>query len=375
MKIAFVSDAVYPYNKGGKEKRLYEFSVRLSKMGHEVHIYSMKWWEGPNVKTENGVQLHGICKYRPLYKDERRSISEAIIFAFACFKLIGADFEIADVDQMPYFPLYSMWIVCQLRGKKMFATWNEVWGRDYWAEYMGNRVNGRISYLIERFSVLLPNTVISISPHTTQRLVNILNCKRPIIEVACGLNFSQISKIQPADNKSDIIYAGRLLKHKRVDLLIRAVAKLKATGQIVTCIIVGEGPERKRLENLVAQLGLEKQIAFHDFYANHEDVFALMKAAKVFASPSEREGFGIVVVEANACGKPVVANLAPANASKDLIQHGVNGFLFEQTVDALAVAITNGLDQALQLGAKCLSSARKYDWGKLAIKLIKAYAE
>jgi len=46
MKIAIVSDSIYPYNKGGKEKRLFEIATRLVKYGHEITIYTMKWWEG-----------------------------------------------------------------------------------------------------------------------------------------------------------------------------------------------------------------------------------------------------------------------------------------------------------------------------------------
>ena len=45
MKIAFVSDAIYPYNKGGKEKRIYEISTRLAKRSHNVHVFCMKWWK------------------------------------------------------------------------------------------------------------------------------------------------------------------------------------------------------------------------------------------------------------------------------------------------------------------------------------------
>ena len=89
MKMAFVSDAIYPYNKGGKEKRIYEISTRLAKRDHNVHVYCMKWWkEKENHRIENGVHLHAISRYYPLYSGKRRSIKGAIMFAFACFKLI-----------------------------------------------------------------------------------------------------------------------------------------------------------------------------------------------------------------------------------------------------------------------------------------------
>src|SRR3989344_1109907 len=124
MKIAIVSDAVYPYNKGGKEKRIYEISTRLAKLGHEVHIYCMDW---PSLaRTLDGVHLHAISPYYPLYSGERRSIRQAILFSLHCLKLIFEDFDVIDVDHMPFFPLYTVKLVCLLKGKKMLATWNEV---------------------------------------------------------------------------------------------------------------------------------------------------------------------------------------------------------------------------------------------------------
>jgi glycosyltransferase involved in cell wall biosynthesis len=50
MKIAFVTDVAYPYIKGGAEKRIYELSRRLAASGHDVHVYSIQWWDGPSVK-------------------------------------------------------------------------------------------------------------------------------------------------------------------------------------------------------------------------------------------------------------------------------------------------------------------------------------
>src|SRR5680860_553087 len=104
MKIAFVSDAIYPYNEGGKEKRLFEVTTRLAKRGYDINLYCMKWWKGSRDKIENGVHLHAICKYYSLYSGERRSIVQALMFGTACLKLIKEDFDIIDVDHMPHFP-------------------------------------------------------------------------------------------------------------------------------------------------------------------------------------------------------------------------------------------------------------------------------
>src|SRR5664280_750230 len=99
MKIALVSDAIYPYNKGGKETRIFELSTRLAEAGHDVHIYTMKWWDEPhNQRAENGVTLHAISPKYSLYKDEKRSIKQGILFGLACLRLLRAKFDVAEVD-------------------------------------------------------------------------------------------------------------------------------------------------------------------------------------------------------------------------------------------------------------------------------------
>src|SRR5690242_17399471 len=85
-KIAIVSDAVYPFNKGGKEKRMYDVSTRLAARGHDVTIYCMKWWEGEDEIIRDGVRLSAISPHYPLYAGGRRSIKEAIFFSLHCFK-------------------------------------------------------------------------------------------------------------------------------------------------------------------------------------------------------------------------------------------------------------------------------------------------
>ncbi|MHB9128730.1 MAG: glycosyltransferase, partial [Candidatus Humimicrobiaceae bacterium] len=139
MRIAFISDAIYPYNEGGKEKRIFEVTTRLACKGYDIHVYCMKWWEGLNNKKENGVYLHAISKKYSLYSGKRRSMIQALIFGLACLKLIKEDFDIAEVDHIPFFPLFSLKIICFLKKKKIIATWHEAWGKDYWQEYLGWR--------------------------------------------------------------------------------------------------------------------------------------------------------------------------------------------------------------------------------------------
>jgi glycosyltransferase involved in cell wall biosynthesis len=371
LKIAFVSDAIYPYNKGGKEKRLYEISTRLSKAGHDVHIYCMKWWKGKSTnRVENGVHLHGISPLYPLYAGQRRSISQAFFFSLSCFKLLKENFDLIDVDHMPHLVLFTTKIVSVIKRKKMYATWNEVWGREYWVEYLGNL--GNIAYLIEWLSARMPDEIIAVSAHTKNKLIYDLHVKKVIAVIHNGIDLKEIVKTKPSKNKSDIIFAGRLLSHKNVNLLISSIHLLKNNYPNIKCIIVGKGPEEKKLKKLVDELNLQNNVIFYNFLENHNDLYAMMKSSKVFAFPSTREGFGIVALEANASGLPVITTDHKDNATKDLIVNGENGYVIKLDEKKIAEKLLNYL-KADTTTNKYSESVKNYDWKKIANAIEEIY--
>lgn len=378
MKIAFVTDSIYPYNKGGKETRLYELSEKLTEKGHEVHIYTMKYWKGEDVKKENKVYLHGLCKNYPLYtqgnkkKKGRRSIKQGIIFGLACLKLLKEDFDVIDADHMVYFHLFPAKLACLLKRKKFIITWNEVWGKDYWIKYMGKK--GIFGYWIEKLASKLPDKIISVSNHTTKNLIEKLKVKpEKIITIPNGIEFNKIQKVMPAKEKSDIVFAGRLLSHKNVDLLIKAVKIIKKAKPGIKAVVIGDGPEKENLINLTKQLNLNKNIIFKGFIEKQEDVLSLIKSSKVFVLPSSREGFGIAALEAMACGIPAITINHKDNAAKDLIKQGKNGFLSEKSEQDIASNIIKALKTSSSMKQACINEAEKYDWDNLISKFEEVY--
>jgi glycosyltransferase involved in cell wall biosynthesis len=127
-----------------------------------------------------------------------------------------------------------------------------------------------------------------------------------------------------------------LLPNKNVDLLIRAVKLIKRTKPDIRCLIVGDGPERENLEQLVDELKLQQNVTFFNFLEDHNELFALMKSSKMFVLPSVREGFSLVAIEANACGIPVITTAHEQNAASELIFAGRNGYLANLDVKHLA---------------------------------------
>lgn len=386
LKIAIVSDAIYPYNKGGKEKRIYEMSTRLAKAGHDVHIYCMKWWAGKEkTRVENEVTLHAISKLYPLYSGPRRSIKQAIMFALSCFKLIKEDFDVIEVDHMPHFVLFSTKAVTLLKKKKLHVTWNEVWGRKYWREYLSSHSRGRgnpvdinkfflaeVAYIIEWLSARMPDKVIAVSEHTKNKLLNDLKVKKEIFVVPNGISFDEIKDVRPAQEKSDIIFSGRLLSHKNIDLLIASIDLMRINYPNIKCVIVGKGPEENNLKDLVNKLGLQNNIIFYDFLEDHKDLYALMKSSKVFAFPSTREGFGIVALEANASGIPVITIDHKDNATKDLITNGKNGEVIQLDEKKIAEKVMHYLSSE-NINNDYTEIITNYDWQTLAKRVEEVY--
>lgn len=371
-------DAIYPYNVGGADKRLWELARKLAENGeHEVHIYGMKWWQGPDTIVTDNVHLHGVCKVRELYNEDGvRSIKEALVFSLkVLLPLLKADYDVIDCNQFPYLPCFSGKIASIIKRKPLVITWLEVWDV-YWRSYLGT-IGGSVGRMIERLTMRLPDGIVAISQKTRIDLIKRGKVRPERIDVIpVGIDLERIAKIAPARESTDVLFAGRLIHEKRVDLLLNAIAVAKKEIPTITCAIIGDGPERGLLEDLAVKLGVEENVSFTGF-VDQDGLTAYMKASKVFVLPSIREGFGLVIVEANACGLPVISIRHDMSAVRELVKDGVNGFLVNDISSReIAEAITKLVtDEALRerLAENGFAMAKKYGWSDISTKIIDTY--
>jgi len=121
-----------------------------------------------------------------------------------------------------------------------------------------------------------------------------------------------------------VLSVGNLIAIKGHDLLIRAVASLAPEFPELTLDIIGDGPERSRLQALARQLQVPDRVHFLGRQSRHQ-VAAAMRRCTVFALPSRYEGLGCVYLEAMSVGKPAIGCRGQGIA--EIIQHGSNGFL------------------------------------------------
>ena len=334
--VALVSDAIFPYHRGGKEIRYHELSRRLAGRA-EVHVYTMHWWDGPRVRRDEAITLHAISRLLPLYTSNRRSLRQAIFFALACMRLLGSRFDVLEADHMPYLQILVLRFVATVKRKRFVVTWHEVWGKSYWRKYLGRA--GFAAGFVEELAMRLPDHIIAASSHTAERLGVTLGPRASITVAPNGIDLEAVRSSYPDHATTDLVVVSRLIAHKRIGMLLDAVGLLHAGGMPVTCRVIGDGPAREELHDQARALGVERAVDFRHDVHEQKEVYTLVKAAKVFVFPSAREGFGIAVLEALACGVPVITTSAPDNLARYLVAQSANGTICDATASAIADAI------------------------------------
>ena len=211
---------------------------------------------------------------------------------------------------------------------------------------------------------------------------------RRVTVIPCGVD---LDRFQPADRAAArrrmgvgseeklLLYVGRLAPEKGLDRLIRAVAHLEHISTLRLIVVGGDGahdPARRRMMDLSRSCGMGGRVAFRG-RVEQSELPRFYSAADLLVLPSSYESFGMVALEALACGTPVAATRV--GAMEQLLRDPGNGRLAQNFRPAsLAAAIGSVLrDRAAGRldSAAIRASAAGYGWPRVAAEVLKAYAE
>ncbi len=186
--------------------------------------------------------------------------------------------------------------------------------------------------------------------------------------------FLQEAPPAATDAPPRLITVANLVPSKRIDLLLHALARARRDGAELSLSVVGDGPERRRLGKLAEELKLTV-----DWFPalRREELAEMLCRSHIFALIAEGESFGIVYVEAMACGLAVIGTAGEGIA--DLIRDGENGFLVEAgDTDALAerlLRLSREPRLRWDLGSSAIADMAELDWSVHAERLESIYGD
>ena len=220
--------------------------------------------------------------------------------------------------------------------------------------------------------------VIAPAAQTAEALQN-SGITKPIQVVPNGIDIKRFSKgdgerwrtkLNISKNDTVLLFTGRLAEEKSIDFLIRAVAEL---DESVHLILVGDGPERDKLTELVASLYLAHRVHFvgEISYRLMPDVYA---GANIFVTASKSEVHPLTVIEAQAAGLPAVVIDAPGTA--EIVQNNITGLVTKPTKTAFVAAVRELTQQPVlmqRLGRSAATHARRFSVEASVDKLLDTY--
>ena len=330
MRIALVYDCLYPNTIGGAERWYRNLGERLAGDHQVDYLTRRQWAEGDEPQTP--FRVVAVSPGGSLYDGAgRRRIGPPLRFGWGVFRHLlrhGRDYDAVHVASFPYFSLLGARLALTLTrsSARLVVDWHELWAPAYWRAYLG-AVRGRVAATVQALCVRCPDRSFTFSRLVAGRLAEAGH--RAPVTVLRG----QFAGPEPdvgegplADRDPLAVFAGRHVPEKRVLALPAALAEARRRVPGLRAVVLGDGPQTESLRAAVAAAGLDDAIDVRGRVEADEVAAALTRAA-VLVHPSEREGYGLAVVEAIASGTPAVLVAGPENAATELIEPGVNGFV------------------------------------------------
>ncbi len=355
MKILIFSwkDIKTPF-AGGAEVYTYEICKRLVKKGHDITLVTPRFPNCSNSEIIDGIKIIRYGGKYSLYfkaKDYYRKYLEKENF----------DIIIDQVNTVPFFTTsYS-------RNKKVICLIYQL-SREFWFQEIKFPINFLGYYFFElawlKKYCKFPTITISESTKSDLEKLNFKN----IYIVPIGITIPSSLKVENNNKnaESTLVYLGRLTKSKKTFDVLKAFKIVSERYPNIKLSIIGNGYLKNDLMKYANSMKCGSNITFHGFL-NEKEKFRVLSRANLLVVSGVREGWGMVVTEANSVGVPAIGYNIPG--LRDSIIHSKTGLLCEPNPEGMAKKIIEFFeDKILQekLSKEALEYSHKFTWDKSA---------
>lgn len=316
MRVAMLANARSPHTK--------RWATAFMEHGHEVHILSIR-----------DAQIDGAVMHRFGVPGARLAGGVGSVLSYL-WLLVSARRRLADIgpDVISAHYATTHGVIAALAGQRPIVL--TVWGSDL---LRGDRIIQGVPKILCRFALRKADAVTAASRHMTNAIVGLAGESVQVHHIPFGVDTSLFRPIGTARKAPPRIGFVKHLKTRYgLRSLIEAFAIVAAHHPDPRLIVVGEGPLRDRISKWLRRKDISDRVDLLGA-VNHDDLPPLMDSFDILVNPSLSESFGVVILEASACGLPVVATRV--GGTSETVVDGVTGYLVSPGDSAaIASAIT-----------------------------------
>jgi glycogen(starch) synthase len=382
MRIAYLSwESLHSIRVGGLAVVATRLCEKLSNRRHDVHLFTRSAHDQIDYEYIEGVHYHRL-KFDPGDNTLHyaNNMSNAMVSRLREVQRYHGKFEIVHgqdwhvVDALHELKNMGLPIVLTYhstaygRNGNEFGNWwefREVSGKEWYGGYIANRVTTVSNSMKSEL-----NWLYKVPPDKIDVIPNGVDPKRYELSIDQGMvkRHYGIHPFAPV-----VLFTGRMTPQKGPDLLVRAIPEVLKNRWDVKFIFAGEGEMHGYLQDLAKKLGVEHATKFLGF-VTYWEFQQLIGACDIVCIPSRNEPFGIVLLEAWAAGRPVVAT--DVGGMRDNINNFENGVKVYTNPDSIAWGInyilnTPGAIAKLSAGGK--AKVKEFTWAKAADKTLETY--
>lgn len=343
---------------GGAEVHLHEIVKRIAAQGHSVTLFCSSFAGAPKEETVDGIRV--------IRGGGRNFFNFIVPFRYRSrFRHERYDVVVDDINKIPFFsPVFVK--------EPLVGIVHHLFGRSIFLE--ASLPAALYVSLSERFALgkyfNIPIAVVSES--TKQELISHGFTERNLSIVPNCVDHEVYHDLERPETSFPIIgHLGRLKKYKSTDHLLKAFNIVRQEVPNAQLHIVGDGDFRRELQRLAHELGIADAVQFKGFVGKEQKV-SLLNQMRVAVNCSAKEGWGLTVIEANACGVPVIASDVPG--LRDSVLDEKTGLLYEYgNIEQLAQKILLVLrddNLRLRLKQEALRWAQSFKWDDSAAKML-----
>jgi len=359
MNICMLSELFYPYLLGGAERRYFEIAKRLAKK-HDVTVYSLNLQGNKKEQEIENVKIKRLGLKHPM---THRSLPQLVTYVPALLKALDSEYDVIDSNQgIASFTGISKKII----RRPMVATFHDIYWNQ-WKDYFSPYTSFFGKTMEVAWSRIHYDTIIANSLQTRNKLER-LGFATKIEVILSGIDLDMINSVK-TKKENKIVFVGRLVKYKNADILIRTFSEIKKDVKDLKLTIVGEGPEKRNLQNLAKKLGVK--VEFKGFLPEKEKIREI-KSSKILVNPSTIEGLGLIMLESMACGTvPIGLDLDCykefCNKKNSVVVKSMNSIQNEM------INILNYSKKTKKMARQGIKTSKKFSWDVTATKVEDLY--